>query len=89
MALTLLHKVLHARDVEFKLVHEDLILVAQNDGVGWVLGIDMSENITPTENGERHFSDSGMNWCCILSVPNDERVVLTDTSQEATIRTES
>lgn len=51
--------------------------------------VDVSQDIAPTEHSEWNLSHSGVDWRGILSVPNDQSVILADTSQETAIRTES
>lgn len=81
-------EVLHRAYIEFQLVNGDRQRVTSDQGVSWVLRVDGSVRITPFEERERRFSHSCMDWLTVLHLPNDEGVVLADTSEELVIWTE-
>lgn len=81
-------EVLHRTDVEFKLVDSHIVLVSSDESVCWVLRVPRSVEIAPLEEGEGALSYAGVDRLTILSVPNDEGIVLADASEELVIRRE-
>jgi hypothetical protein len=81
LASSLLQEVLHRSYVEVKGVDEHIGLVGSDDSVGRVLGVLVTHDVTPTQNGQRKLKHS--------CVANDESVVLPQSSQEPIIRRKS
>ncbi len=54
------------------------MLVAQNQRVAWVFRVHVGEHISPTEYSESDLGDASVNWCSVLSGPDDKGVVLAD-----------
>lgn len=80
--------ILHAGDVKFKFVDEDVCLVSGNKSVRWVLWVGCIEVVGPSHNGCWELSDSCMYCTAIFGIPDHESVVLAYSSQEPIIRTE-
>lgn len=88
LADSLFHVVLHARNVIFKFVDVDLRLIGQNQSVARVLWISAGQHVAPRKDCEWSFSYAGVDSCCILSAPNNERIILAKSSKVPTVRTE-
>jgi hypothetical protein len=88
LADSLFHVILHAGNVVFKFVDVDLGLIGQNQSVAGVLWISVGQHVTPRKNCEWSFRYASVDSRCILSAPNDERIVLAKSSKVPTVRTE-
>ena len=53
-----------------------------------MLRVHIRDNVAPAEHRKGHFSNSRVNRLGVLSVPNDQHVVLPDSCEETTIRAE-